>query len=97
MGYFSKVPIKKVKRRQRLREPAEDGGEQGIVDHVLSRAMAEEPGDVIRFSRNGLVEDEIATLPAISRRIEPDPALRDAFAAAHARYRAAQSAIRSLS
>mgnify|MGYP001375978447 CR=1 FL=1 len=39
---------------------------------------------------------EIATLPAISRRIEPDPALRDAFAAAHARYRAAQTAIRSL-
>ena len=40
---------------------------------------------------------EIATLPPIARRIEPDPALRDAFDAGHARYRAAQSALTALS
>lgn len=36
---------------------------------------------------------EIATLPRIARSVAPDPALKDAFSAAHARYRAAQSAI----
>lgn len=36
---------------------------------------------------------EIATLPKIARSVAPDPALKDAFSAAHARYRAAQSAI----
>ncbi len=40
---------------------------------------------------------EIATPPVIARSIEPDPALADAFAAGHARYRAAYSAIRSVS
>ncbi|MBT9246678.1 xylulokinase [Gemmobacter fulvus] len=40
---------------------------------------------------------EIATLPPIARVIEPDNALLDAFDAGHARYRAAQSALRSLS
>jgi xylulokinase len=39
---------------------------------------------------------EIAALPQIARVIEPDPALTDAFDAGHARFRAAQSAIRSL-
>ena len=39
---------------------------------------------------------EIATLPKISRVIEPDPTLSDAFDAGHARFRAAQSAIRGL-
>ncbi|MCE6961072.1 xylulokinase [Cereibacter sphaeroides] len=39
---------------------------------------------------------EIATLPPIARVIEPDRGLADAFDHAHARYRAAQSAIRSL-
>ena len=39
---------------------------------------------------------EIATLPPIARVIQPDRALSDAFDAGHARYRAAQSAIRSL-
>jgi xylulokinase len=39
---------------------------------------------------------EIATLPPIARVIEPDTALSDAFDAGHARYRAAQSAIRGL-
>ena len=40
---------------------------------------------------------EIATLPPIARTITPDPALTAAFDAGHARYRAAQSAIRMLS
>lgn len=39
---------------------------------------------------------EVATLPKIAREITPDPALTGAFAEAHARYRAAQSAVRSL-
>lgn len=39
---------------------------------------------------------EIATLPQIARVVEPDPSLKDAFDAGHARYRAAQTAIRSL-
>ncbi len=39
---------------------------------------------------------EIATLPKIARQIDPDPALRDAFDAGHARYRATQTAIRGL-
>jgi xylulokinase len=39
---------------------------------------------------------EIATLPAIARTIEPDPSLVDAFDAGHARFRAAQSAIKDL-
>ncbi len=40
---------------------------------------------------------EIATLPKIARQIDPDPTLRDAFDAGHARYRAAQHAILSIS
>jgi len=39
---------------------------------------------------------EIATLPPIARTIDPDPALRDAFDAAHARYRRAQMLLRSV-
>jgi xylulokinase len=39
---------------------------------------------------------EIATLPQIARTITPDPQLVDAFDAGHARFRVAQSAIRSL-
>lgn len=39
---------------------------------------------------------EIATLPRIDRVIEPDPTLKDAFDAGHARFRAAQSAIKDL-
>ncbi|WP_225027175.1 xylulokinase [Xinfangfangia pollutisoli] len=39
---------------------------------------------------------EIATLPKIARLIEPDPALLAAFDAGHARFRAAQSAIKDL-
>jgi xylulokinase len=39
---------------------------------------------------------EIASLPQIARTIDPDPALTDAFDAGHARFRAAQSAIKDL-
>lgn len=39
---------------------------------------------------------EIATLPATDHTIDPDPALLSAFDEGHARYRAAQSAIRGL-
>jgi xylulokinase len=39
---------------------------------------------------------EIATLPKIARVIQPDRTLTDAFDAGHARFRAAQSAIRGL-
>lgn len=39
---------------------------------------------------------EIATLPRIARAIDPDPTLKDAFSEGLARWRAAQSAVRSL-
>jgi xylulokinase len=39
---------------------------------------------------------EIATAPKIAKIIEPDPALASAFAEAHARYRAAYSALKGL-
>ena len=39
---------------------------------------------------------EIATLPQIARTIDPDPSLKDSFDAGHARFRAAQSAIKDL-
>ncbi|MFC3085815.1 xylulokinase [Tabrizicola soli] len=39
---------------------------------------------------------EIASLPPIARVIEPDPGLKDAFDAGHARFRAAQAAIKDL-
>lgn len=39
---------------------------------------------------------EIATTPRIARRIEPDTTLTDAFAAAHARYRASYAALKGL-
>jgi xylulokinase len=39
---------------------------------------------------------EIATLPKIARVIDPNPALKDAFDAGHARFRAAQTAIQGL-
>ena len=39
---------------------------------------------------------EIATMPPIARSIDPDPTLTEAFDAGHARYRAAQAAIRGL-
>ena len=39
---------------------------------------------------------EIATLPAIARQIDPEPSLLAAFDAGHARFRAAQTAIKDL-
>ena len=39
---------------------------------------------------------EIATLPPVARTINPDPHLRAAFDAGHARYRSAQTLLRSL-
>ncbi|TGD43796.1 xylulokinase [Pseudotabrizicola sediminis] len=39
---------------------------------------------------------EVATLPAIARVIDPDPGLKDAFEAGHARHLTAQSAIKGL-
>lgn len=39
---------------------------------------------------------EIATLPPIARTLDPDPSLKDSFDAGHARFRAAQSAIKDL-
>ena len=39
---------------------------------------------------------EVATLPQIARTIAPDSSLKDAFDAGHARFRAAQSAIKDL-
>jgi xylulokinase len=39
---------------------------------------------------------EIATLPPIARQIDPTPSLTSAFDAGHARYRAAQTAIKGL-
>jgi xylulokinase len=39
---------------------------------------------------------EIATQPVLARQIDPNPALSDAFDAGHARYRAAQTAIKGL-
>ena len=39
---------------------------------------------------------EIATMPAIARQIDPNPALLAAFDAGHARFRAAQTAIKDL-
>lgn len=41
--------------------------------------------------------EEIATLPKIAREVEPDPSLKDAFDAGHARYVASRNAIGSLS
>lgn len=40
---------------------------------------------------------EIAKLPMIAKVIDPDPALKDAFDAGHARFRTAQTAIKDLS
>ena len=39
---------------------------------------------------------EIATMPPIARRIDPDPALTEAFSEGHARYSAARRAVQSL-
>ena len=48
-----------------------------------------------RMAATGEGQDAMP-LPPIAREITPDPALTDAFSAAHTRYRAAQSAIKEL-
>ena len=71
------------------------------LDCPVSLPVAGDFGGAFGAARLGLMAAtgagaEIATLPQIAREILPDPALKDAFDAGHARYRAAQTAIRSL-
>lgn len=67
----------------------------------VSRPEAGDHGAAFGAARLGLMAAgghgaEIATPPPTARVFEPDAALTDAFDEAHARYRAAQSAIRGL-
>lgn len=71
------------------------------LDCPVSLPVAGDFGGAFGAARLGLMAAtgagaEIATLPQIAREILPDPALKDAFDAGHARHRAAQTAIRSL-
>ncbi|GLS85766.1 xylulokinase [Cypionkella aquatica] len=71
------------------------------LDCPVSLPVAGDFGGAFGAARLGLMAAtgagaEIASLPAIAREILPDPALKDAFDAGYARYRAAQTAIRSL-
>ncbi len=71
------------------------------LDCPVSLPVAGDFGGAFGAARLGLMAAtgagaEIATLPEIAREILPDPALKDAFDAGYARYRAAQTAIRSL-
>ncbi|WP_426034141.1 xylulokinase [Cypionkella sp. TWP1-2-1b2] len=71
------------------------------LDCPVSLPVAGDFGGAFGAARLGLMAAtgagaEIASLPQIAREILPDPALKDAFDAGHARYRAAQTAIRSL-
>ncbi|WP_054005507.1 xylulokinase [Cypionkella psychrotolerans] len=71
------------------------------LDCPVSLPVAGDFGGAFGAARLGLMAAtgagaEIATLPEIAREILPDPKLKDAFDAGHARYRAAQTAIRSL-
>ncbi|MFC3181809.1 xylulokinase [Cypionkella sinensis] len=71
------------------------------LDCPVSLPVAGDFGGAFGAARLGLMAAtgagaEIATLPQIAREILPDPALKDAFDAGYARYRAAQTAIRSL-
>lgn len=71
------------------------------LDCPVSLPVAGDFGGAFGAARLGLMAAtgagaEIATLPQIAREILPDPKLKDAFDAGHARYRAAQTAIRSL-
>lgn len=71
------------------------------LDCPVSLPVAGDFGGAFGAARLGLMAAtgagaEVATLPEIAREILPDPALKDAFDAGHARYRAAQTAIRSL-
>jgi xylulokinase len=71
------------------------------LDCPVSLPVAGDFGGAFGAARLGLMAatgagPEIATLPQIAREVLPDPALKDAFDAGHARFAAAQSAIRSL-
>ena len=71
------------------------------LDCPVSLPVAGDFGGAFGAARLGLMAAtgagaEIASLPQIAREILPDPALKDAFDAGHARYCAAQTAIRSL-
>jgi len=71
------------------------------LDCPLQLPAAGDFGGAFGAARLGLMAatgagTEIATLPPIARTIEPDRALTAAFDAGHARYRAAQSAIKGL-
>ena len=71
------------------------------LDCPVSLPVAGDFGGAFGAARLGLMAAtgagaEVATLPQIAREILPDPALKDAFDAGYARYRAAQTAIRSL-
>jgi xylulokinase len=71
------------------------------LDCPLQLPAAGDFGGAFGAARLGLMAAtgagaEIATLPPIARTIEPDRALTAAFDAGHARYRAAQSAIKGL-
>ena len=71
------------------------------LDCPVSLPVAGDFGGAFGAARLGLMAAtgagaEIATLPEIAREILPDPKLKDAFDAGYARYRAAQTAIRSL-
>ena len=71
------------------------------LDCPVSLPVAGDFGGAFGAARLGLMAatgagTEIASLPQIAREILPDPNLKDAFDAGYARYRAAQTAIRSL-
>jgi xylulokinase len=71
------------------------------LDCPVQLPVAGDFGGAFGAARLGLMAatgagTEIATLPKIARVIDPDSALKDAFDAGHARFRAAQSAIKDL-
>lgn len=71
------------------------------LDCPIQLPVAGDFGGAFGAARLGLMAAtgagaEIATLPQIARVIDPDATLKDAFDAGHARFRAAQSAIKDL-
>lgn len=70
------------------------------LDLPLSVPKDADVGAALGAARLGMMavsgDTTLATLPPLSHTIDPDPALRDAFTAGHARYRAAANAISEL-
>ncbi|KMK65729.1 xylulokinase [Puniceibacterium sp. IMCC21224] len=70
------------------------------LDLSLSVPKDGDVGAALGAARLGMMaatgDTTLATLPVLSHTIEPEPALRDAFAAGHARYRAASAALSEL-